>query len=119
EAHDAGTDLSGGHDDHDDEHHAIPADFKPHESPWTMTVPLIVLAILSTVGGLVGIPYAVSSLFGAGDINAFERTLEPVIAKVGHGVEAPSHAPVQTLNSAPAETANAPAAETHGAAAEQ
>ena len=45
------------------------ADFKPHESPWTMTVPLIVLAILSTVGGLVGIPYALSSLVGAGDVN--------------------------------------------------
>jgi len=44
-----------------------------------MTVPLIVLAILSTVGGLVGIPYAVSSMFGAGDVNVFERTLEPVI----------------------------------------
>ena len=116
EAHDAETDLSGAHDDHDDdEHHEIPADFKPHESPWTMTVPLIVLAILSTVGGLVGIPYALSSLFGAGDINVFERTLEPVIAKVGHGVETPSHAPVETLNSAPAETANVPATETQRA----
>jgi NADH-quinone oxidoreductase subunit L len=66
------------HDD-DDEHHGLPADFHPHESPWSMTVPLIVLAILSTVGGLVGIPYAVSSIFGAGDVNVFERTLEPVI----------------------------------------
>ncbi|MCB1213888.1 MAG: NADH-quinone oxidoreductase subunit L [Deltaproteobacteria bacterium] len=28
-----------------------------HESPWTMTLPLIVLAILSTVGGWVGIPH--------------------------------------------------------------
>ncbi len=74
------------HQDHsdDDEHHAIPADFKPHESPWTMTVPLVVLAILSTVGGFVGIPYAISSVAGFGDINVFEHTLEPVIAKVGH-----------------------------------
>ena len=60
---------------------SLPHDFKPHESPWSMTVPLIVLAILSTVGGLVGIPYAISSMFGAGDINVFERTLEPVIAQ--------------------------------------
>ncbi|MBA3633797.1 MAG: NADH-quinone oxidoreductase subunit L [Acidobacteria bacterium] len=67
----------------DDEHHHLPRDFKPHESPWTMTVPLIVLAILSTVGGLVGIPYALSSIVGAGDVNVFEHTLEPVIAKVG------------------------------------
>jgi NADH-quinone oxidoreductase subunit L len=76
------------HDDDDDEaHHALPADFHPHESPLTMTIPLIVLAILSTVGGLVGIPYAVSSIFGAGDVNVFERTLEPVIVSVGHGAQ--------------------------------
>ncbi len=70
-------------EDDDEEHHHLPRDFKPHESPWTMTVPLIVLAILSTVGGLVGIPYALSSIVGAGDVNVFEHTLEPVIAKVG------------------------------------
>jgi NADH-quinone oxidoreductase subunit L len=69
-------------DDHDeDEHHHLPHDFKPHESPWTMTVPLVVLAVLSTVGGLVGIPYALS---GGAVPNAFENILEPVIAKVGH-----------------------------------
>ena len=50
------------HADDDDHHHALPHDFKPHESPWVMTVPLIVLAFLSTVGGLIGIPYAMSSL---------------------------------------------------------
>jgi len=71
------------HSTDDEEHHHLPHDFKPHESPWTMTVPLIVLAILSTVGGLVGIPYAVSSIVGGGDVNVFEHTLEPVIAKTG------------------------------------
>jgi NADH-quinone oxidoreductase subunit L len=70
-------------EDDDEEHHHIAADFKPHESPWVMTVPLIILAVLSTVGGLVGIPYALSSVVGAGDINVFEHTLEPIIAKVG------------------------------------
>jgi NADH-quinone oxidoreductase subunit L len=78
--HDAGHDD---HDDDDEHHHALPPDFHPHESPWTMTVPLIVLAFLSTVGGLVGIPYAISSLFGAGDVNVFEHTLEPVITEKG------------------------------------
>jgi NADH-quinone oxidoreductase subunit L len=63
--------AGGGHDAHGH------GPFKPHESPWTMTVPLVVLAILSTFGGLVGIPYALSG--GAVD-NYFERTLEPVIA---------------------------------------
>ncbi len=84
-AHD--DEHSDAHADDDDEehHHALPHDFKPHESPWSMTVPLIALAVLSTIGGLVGIPYAMSSLVGAGDINAFEHTLEPVIAKASKG----------------------------------
>ncbi len=81
--HDGHSDAHAADDD--DEHHALPADFKPHESPWSMTVPLIALAILSTVGGLVGIPYAMSSLAGAGNVNVFEHTLEPVVAKAGSG----------------------------------
>lgn len=102
DAHDATThhghnDLHGhsdsGQDDDDDEHHEhLTADFKPHESPWTMTVPLVVLAILSTFGGLIGIPYAVSSLVGAGDVNAFEHILEPIIYKKGeHNLASPNH----------------------------
>jgi len=84
------TDGTVGQDDHvadddDQEHHHIPHDFKPHESSWLMTLPLIILAFLSTVGGLVGVPYAMSSLIGKGDINVFEHTLEPVIAHVGKG----------------------------------
>ncbi|HSK74437.1 MAG TPA: NADH-quinone oxidoreductase subunit L [Pyrinomonadaceae bacterium] len=92
------------HDDHDDdeEHHHLPHDFKPHESPWVMTVPLIILAVLSTFGGLVGIPYALSSLVGAGDINEFHHVLEPVVAKPPvkaaetSGLKDPSHDPVLT-----------------------
>ena len=87
---------SSADDDEEEEHHALPPNFHPHESPWTMTVPLVVLAVLSTVGGLAGIPYAMSSLFGAGDVNIIERTLDPIIAKVGKkegGHEAPSMKP--------------------------
>ncbi|MEZ5426143.1 MAG: NADH-quinone oxidoreductase subunit L [Pyrinomonadaceae bacterium] len=69
-------------EDDDEEHHHLPPDFKPHESPWVMTVPLIVLAFLSVVGGLVGIPHAMSNLVGAGDVNVFEHTLEPVTKKI-------------------------------------
>lgn len=53
----------------------------PHESPLSMTIPLIVLALLSTFGGLVGVPYALSSLTGGHPENYFERTLEPVISE--------------------------------------
>jgi NADH-quinone oxidoreductase subunit L len=48
-----------------------------HESPRSMTVPLITLAVLSIVGGWVGIPRALGG--GA----QFERWLEPVMARVG------------------------------------
>ncbi len=106
-------------DDHDDEHHDLPHDFKPHESPWTMTLPLVVLAILSTVGGLVGIPYAVSSMFGGGDVNVFERVLEPVI---WHGSKA--HEPTKAdqgevaKNVEHTESAVSPKAAEHAPAAE-
>jgi NADH-quinone oxidoreductase subunit L len=80
---------------HEDEHHAAHNDddedahhhhgpLHPHESPWSMTLPLVLLAVLSVFGGLVGVPYALSSMFGAGDVNVFEHTLKPVIAKVGN-----------------------------------
>jgi len=78
------TKLDDDHGHHNDEHHPLPADFKPHESPAVMTIPLIVLAVLSTIGGLVGIPYALSSLPGVEsivgkDANHFEQVLEPIV----------------------------------------
>jgi NADH-quinone oxidoreductase subunit L len=33
----------------------------PHESPWVMTLPLVVLAVLSLLGGLLNLPWAHSS----------------------------------------------------------
>lgn len=46
----------------------------PHESPKVMTVPLIVLAVLSAIGGFIGIP----ALFSGEGGNVFENWLEPV-----------------------------------------
>jgi len=45
-----------------------------HESPYNMTVPLILLAILSTVGGWVAAPHL------AGGTDYFEKFLHPVFA---------------------------------------
>jgi len=62
-----------------------------HESPRSMTFPLVVLAILSTVGGLVGLP-----AFLGEHVNLFHRFLDPVvpplasgagIAELGRGME--------------------------------
>jgi NADH-quinone oxidoreductase subunit L len=50
------------------------SDLHPHEAPKTMTVPLIILAVLSVAGGFVGVP---ESLMGS---NALEHWLEPVFA---------------------------------------
>ena len=57
-----------------------------HESPWTMTVPLTILAVLSVAGGWIGIPAVL------GGSNLFEHWLAPVfhpVAAAGaHGVAA-------------------------------
>ncbi len=39
-------------------------DVKAHESPWTITVPLVVLAGLSVVGGFLGLPAVVTGALG-------------------------------------------------------
>lgn len=75
---------------HDDAHHSDHRAPEPRESPWLMTAPLIVLAILSTVGGLIGVPYALSSLLGGHPENYIERTLEPAIARTAEGTT-PGH----------------------------
>jgi NADH-quinone oxidoreductase subunit L len=51
---------------HDQEHHL-------HESPPSMTIPLIILAILSTVGGFIGLPEVFS------EHHAFHKFLEPLL----------------------------------------
>ncbi len=53
---------------HEQEHHL-------HESPWQMTMPLVVLAFLAIVAGFVGIP----ELFAA-DAHKLEHYLAPVFA---------------------------------------
>jgi NADH-quinone oxidoreductase subunit L len=63
------TFLGGFRGTHEQEHHL-------HESPWKMTVPLIVLAVLSVVGGFIGIP----EVFAA-DAHSLEHFLAPVFAE--------------------------------------
>jgi NADH-quinone oxidoreductase subunit L len=65
---------------HEQEHHL-------HESPWQMTVPLVILAFLAVVAGFVGIP----ELFAA-DAHKLEHYLAPVFkasteAAAAHHVE--------------------------------
>jgi NADH-quinone oxidoreductase subunit L len=80
------------HDGHSPEAVGAHDPHTPHESPWSMTIPLIVLAILSTVGGLVGVPYAISSLAGGHPENYFEELLAPAISTVPAGEAATGEA---------------------------
>jgi NADH-quinone oxidoreductase subunit L len=52
-----------------------------HESPWVMTLPLGILAVLSIIGGWVGVPLAF------GGHNEFEHFLDPVFASGSHVAE--------------------------------
>ncbi len=60
---------------HDVEHHV-------HESPASMTGPLVVLAVMSLFAGFLGFPQSLARLVGFhGETNRFEAYLKPVFAK--------------------------------------
>jgi NADH-quinone oxidoreductase subunit L len=50
---------------------AAHGDFRPHESPWTMALPLVVLAGLSAVGGGINLPFK--------DLHFLEDWLHPTV----------------------------------------
>jgi NADH-quinone oxidoreductase subunit L len=49
----------------------------PHESPWTMTVPLIVLSVGAVFGGLLNLPFS-------GHLRFLEHWLDPVVGEFSH-----------------------------------
>jgi NADH-quinone oxidoreductase subunit L len=122
-----GHDTHAAHDDHDHGHghghHGA-----PHESPWAMAGPLVLLALGSVAAGYVGVPHAL------GGSNAIEGFLHPAFhpapavhgpavaggdhaAPAGdHAMPAMDHAAPTEAHAAPAGGHDAPASE-HGAAA--
>jgi NADH-quinone oxidoreductase subunit L len=74
---------TGSEQGHHGESHA------PHESPPSMWMPLVLLAVLSVIGGWIGVPPALSSMIGLHTPNHFEEFLEPAVATVKpeHAVE--------------------------------
>lgn len=60
----------------------VSKDVHPHESPATMTIPLIVLGILSICGGWIGIPHVIGEILPGHPSNVLEHWLEPVITHV-------------------------------------
>jgi len=85
-AHDAHA-----HDDHaHDEHHGLAPGQKPHESPWVVTLPLVLLAIPSVVIGYLTIgPMLFGDFFkDAIFINAERHPAMEELAKEFHGAAA-------------------------------
>ena len=52
--------------------HGAHGDTRPHESPWVMLGPLVVLAVLATVGGLIQLPFSETT-------KRLEHWLHPVV----------------------------------------
>lgn len=63
------------------DHHHV----HPHEAPKTMLIPLLVLGVLSIIGGYVGIPHVL------GGHNNFENFLEPIFAAANDKMLLPIH----------------------------
>ena len=69
---DVHSDKAHGHHEHGHD---------PHESPWSMTGVLSILAVLSILGGWIGIP----AVLGGSHPTSFQRWLEPVLLPIsGH-----------------------------------
>jgi NADH-quinone oxidoreductase subunit L len=61
--------------------HGAHGDFRPHESPWTMALPLVALAGLSAVGGALNLPISHSTEF-------LTKWLDPLFGSSLHEVTA-------------------------------
>jgi len=62
----------------------VPKNIHPHESPWVMTLPLVVLAILSLFGGWIGVPHILGDIFPFSVDNVWEHWLHPLIKEFPH-----------------------------------
>ena len=102
ERYDQNPDAHAEHDSHDahGKHHHASESAKPHESPWVVTVPLVLLAIPSGVIGFMTIP---PMLFGEFFKDSISVNLErhpamEEIAKLFHG---PAEMALHGLTAAP------------------
>jgi NADH-quinone oxidoreductase subunit L len=62
-----------------------------HEAPWVMTGPLVILGVLTAVGGWLNLPQSITDLAPLGPSELLSRWLEPVVgsatARVAAGAE--------------------------------
>ncbi|HEU5102954.1 MAG TPA: NADH-quinone oxidoreductase subunit L, partial [Roseiflexaceae bacterium] len=83
------VDHAHGHDDEHAGEHAH-GGHDPHESPWTMTVPLIILAVFAVIAGFANLPgfHWLSTFFGqaAGEFDIVVAGIATVLALAGIGM---------------------------------
>jgi NADH-quinone oxidoreductase subunit L len=60
----------------------VPANIHPHESPMSMTIPLVVLGVLSVIGGWIGIPHVIGEVIPGHPHNYLLEWVSPVIAAI-------------------------------------
>ncbi len=67
----------------------VPDDIHPHESPYIMTVPLMILAVLAALGGFIGLPHVLGGGAWIQEFigNATGAVSHAVEAAGGHGEE--------------------------------
>ncbi|QQR81676.1 MAG: NADH-quinone oxidoreductase subunit L [Deltaproteobacteria bacterium] len=63
-----------------------------HESPLSMTIPLMVLAFLAVFGGFLGVPESLGHFFGLHESNLLEHWLEPSLVFPKEALPMASHA---------------------------
>ena len=91
-AHDEVDDHAHGDDEGHHEHHedlSQPGQ-PPHESPWSMTIPLIVLATAAVVAGIFN-PAAVGMIIHHFDFMPLDHWLEPVFEDAAKGIALMDH----------------------------
>ena len=95
EAHDS----HDAHDDHQDEHHGLAPGEKPQETPWVVTLPLVLLAIPSVVIGFITIDTILFGDFFKGVI--FVADKHEAMAELTHEFHSATAMAIHALTSVP------------------
>ncbi|MEK0436036.1 MAG: NADH-quinone oxidoreductase subunit dehydrogenase subunit subunit [Pseudomonadota bacterium] len=93
-----GKQHADGHDDHD-EHHGLAPGQKPHEAPWVVTLPLVLLAIPSIFIGFITIGPMLFGDFFKGVI--FVSSNHAAMAELTKAFHGPTEMAIHALTTAP------------------
>ncbi|MEI6089655.1 MAG: NADH-quinone oxidoreductase subunit L [bacterium] len=72
------------------------AEVHPHESPRLMTVPLLILAVLSAIGGFIGIPYSLGFWFSKHP-NLFDGSLFSIFSPAREILKLGTHQSIEPM----------------------